>query len=66
MFYFLFFQDSENKAWGPVKNLPWLYQESVIALGGVRHGSLRNPSWLWEKSVTSGDWPVKAKDSLQR
>ena len=23
-----------------------------MALGGVRHGSVRNPSWLWEESVT--------------
>ena len=27
-----------------------------MTLGGVRHGSGRNPSWLWEESVTCGDW----------
>ena len=37
-----------------------------MALGGVRHGSVRNPSWLWEESVTSGDGAVKAEDSFQR
>ena len=39
-----------------MKNPLWLYEESVMALGGVRHGSGRNPSWLWEESVTCGDW----------
>ena len=27
-----------------------------VALGKIRHGSVRNPSWLWEESVTCGDW----------
>ena len=37
-----------------------------MALEGVRHGSVRNPSWLWEESVTFGDciWLLLA--SLQR
>ena len=34
-------------------------------IGEVRLGSVRNLSWLWENSVTSGDWPVKPEDSLQ-
>ena len=38
----------------------WLYQESDMALGEVCHSSVSNPSWLWEESVTSRDWPVKA------
>ena len=35
-----------NKTPMPVKYPPCLYQQSVIALQGVRHGSVRNPSWL--------------------
>ena len=27
-----------------------------MALGGIRHGSVSNPSWLWEESWTSIDW----------
>ena len=34
------------------RSLSGLYEESVMALGGVRHGSVSNPSWLWEESVT--------------
>ena len=34
----------------------WLYEEPVMALGGVRLGSVSNPSWHWEESATFGDW----------
>ena len=37
-----------------VKNPSWLYQESGIALQGVRHGSAKSPLWLWEKFFTVG------------
>ena len=43
---FLSFYDFENKTSGSVENPSWLYQESVMALEGVRHGSGRNPSPL--------------------
>ena len=33
---------------------------------GVRHGSVSNPSWLWEESVTSSDWLRLLLASLQR
>ena len=61
---FLIFFDLENKTYWFVKNLSWLYQESVLVLREVRRGSLSNPSWLWEESVTSVDWPGEAKASL--
>ena len=38
---------SENKTFGSVKNPSWLYQESVIALEGLHHGSVRYRPWLW-------------------
>ena len=38
-----------------MKNPTWLYQKSVMALGGVRHGSVKNLSWLLEESVPSRD-----------
>ena len=34
----------------------WLYLKFVMALGGVCHGSVSNPSWLWEDSITCWDW----------
>ena len=47
------FLKCQNKTLGPVKNLSWLFQESVMArqesimaLPGIRHGSERSPS-LW-------------------
>ena len=49
-----------------MKNLWWLSQGSVKALGGVRHGSVSNLSWLWEASVTSRDWLRLLLASLQR
>ena len=44
--------------WNPraCENPSWLYQESNLALPGVRHGSVSNSSWLWEESVTCGGW----------
>ena len=37
-----------------------------MALGGVCHGSVSDPLWLWEESVISGDWPEEAEASLKR
>ena len=34
----------------------WLYEESPVALGGVCCGSVSDPKWLWEKSVTCWEW----------
>ena len=51
LFFFLFFWVSGNKSCRYVRNLPWLCQESVMALWGVRHGSTRSLSWLYEVSA---------------
>ena len=55
-FFFFFFKFFLGKHLGSVKNPSWLYQESLMALWGVCHGSRRSPLWLCEQSVTCGDW----------
>ena len=48
--FYLVFGVFENKICGSVKNPSWLYQESIMALWGIRHGSTRKWSWLYEES----------------
>ena len=49
--FLLEFLQSKNKTCGSVQNPSLLYQESVMALIEVCHGSARSPSWLCKKSV---------------